>query len=138
MLCKSIFINYGRVKGFLKVILQYKSVAPELKKWAWHVHNEIVAINPKFQVSVQILCTVKVNKQEKNKCLKFKKGVGITIKNKESSCKLGIYTLQTALATICVCSCKHKSSWLASDIHTCTNETHSIANLQDLIPTLAS
>ena len=27
---------------------------------------------------------------------------------------------------------------LASCIHTCTNETHSVANLQDLIPTLAS
>ena len=47
-------------------------------------------------------------------------------------------TLQAALATICVCSCKHNSNWLASCIHTCTNETHSVANLQDLIPTLAS
>ena len=37
-----------------------------------------------------------------------------------------------------VCSCKHNSSWLASHIHACTNETHSIANLQDLIPTLAA
>ena len=27
---------------------------------------------------------------------------------------------------------------LASCIHTCTNETHSVANLQDLIPTLSS
>ena len=35
-------------------------------------------------------------------------------------------------------SCKHNSNWLASCIHTCTNETHSVANLQDLIPTLAS
>ena len=34
-----------------------------------------------------------------------------------------------------VCSCKHR---VASYIHACTNETHSIANLQDLIPTLAS
>ena len=47
-------------------------------------------------------------------------------------------TLQAALATICVCSCKHNSNWLASCIHTCTNETHSVANLQDLIPTLAA
>ena len=46
--------------------------------------------------------------------------------------------LQAALATICVCSCKHNSNWLASCIHTCTNATHSVANLQDLIPTLAS
>ena len=44
-------------------------------------------------------------------------------------------TLQAALATICVCSCKHNSNWLASCIHTCTDETHSVANL---IPTLAS
>ena len=46
-------------------------------------------------------------------------------------------TLQAALA-ICVCSCKHNSNWLASCIHTCTNETHSVENLQDLIPTLAA
>ena len=44
---------------------------------------------------------------------------------------------QAALATICVCSYKHNSSWVASHIHACTNETHSLANLQDLIPTLA-
>ena len=49
-----------------------------------------------------------------------------------------IYTLQAALATNCVCSSKHNSSCLASYIHACTNETHSIANLQDLIPTLAA
>ena len=47
-------------------------------------------------------------------------------------------TLQAELATICVRSCKHNSNWLASCIHTCTNETHSVANLQDLIPTLAA
>ena len=51
---------------------------------------------------------------------------------------LTIPTLQAALATICVCSRKHNSNWLASCIHTCTNEKHSVANLQDLIPTLAS
>ena len=50
-----------------------------------------------------------------------------------------IYTLQSALATICVCLCKHNSSWLASYIHGCTNETHSIySKSQDLNPTLAS
>ena len=48
-----------------------------------------------------------------------------------------IPTLQAALATICVCSYKHNSSWLTSYIHACTNETHSIANVQDLFPTLA-
>ena len=47
-------------------------------------------------------------------------------------------TLQAALAiTICVYSCKHNSSWVASYIHACTNETHSIVNLQGLILTLA-
>ena len=51
----------------------------------------------------------KVNKQEINKNLKFKKGVGITIKSKETSGKLAIYTLQAALATNCVCSCKQNS-----------------------------
>ena len=40
------------------------------------------------------------------------------------------------MATICVCSYKHNSSWIASYIHACTNETCSIANIQDLIPTL--
>ena len=41
------------------------------------------------------------------------------------------------MATICVCSYKHNYSWVASYIHACTNETPCIANLQDLIPTLA-
>ena len=31
-----------------------------------------------------------------------------------------------------------QTQFLVSCIHTCTNETHSVANLQDLIPTLAS
>ena len=53
--CKPIFIIHGRIKGFLKVILQYKNEAPKLQKWAWHMHNEIVAINAKLQVSVYIL-----------------------------------------------------------------------------------
>ena len=43
-----------------------------------------------------------------------------------------------ALATICVFSCKHNSSCVHSYIHACTNKTHSIANLQDLIPTLTA
>ena len=30
------------VKGFLKVILQYKNEAPQLQKWTWHMHNKIV------------------------------------------------------------------------------------------------
>ena len=47
-------------------------------------------------------------------------------------------TTHSTLATICVCSCKHNSNWSASYIHTCTNETHSVAYLQDLIPTLAA
>ena len=47
-------------------------------------------------------------------------------------------TTHSTLATVCVCSCRHNSNWLASYIHTCTNETHSVAYLQDLIPTLAS
>ena len=55
MLCKPIFIIHGRVKGFLKVILQYKNKAPPLQKKAWHMHHKIVATNAKLQVSVQIL-----------------------------------------------------------------------------------
>ena len=30
------------------------------------------------------------------------------------------------------------AAWVATYVHTCTNETHSLAPLQDLIPTLAS
>ena len=41
------------------------------------------------------------------------------------------------LAPTNICSCKHNSSWVASYIHACTNKTHSIANLEDLMPTLA-
>ena len=50
MLCKPLFIVHGRVKDFLSVLLKYKNEAPLLKKWAWHINNEIVAINAKFQV----------------------------------------------------------------------------------------
>ena len=42
MLCKPLFIAHGRVEGFLQVILQDKNKVPELQKWAWHMHNEIV------------------------------------------------------------------------------------------------
>ena len=55
MLCKPLFIIYGRVKDFLLVILQYKNEAPPLQKWTWHMHNEIIAINDKLQFSVRIL-----------------------------------------------------------------------------------
>ena len=55
MLCKHLFIIQGSVKGILKVIVQYKNEAQHLQKWPWHKHNEIVAVNTKFQVLVQIL-----------------------------------------------------------------------------------
>ena len=42
------------LKAF-KVRLQYKNEAPLLQKWTWHMHNEIVVINAKLQVWVQIL-----------------------------------------------------------------------------------
>ena len=47
-------------------------------------------------------------------------------------------TSRTGYYLCLFCSCKHNSNWLTSCIHTCTNETHSVANLQDLIPTLAA
>ena len=34
MLCKPLFIIHVRVKGFFKVILEYKNEAPQLEKWA--------------------------------------------------------------------------------------------------------
>ena len=55
MLCNPLFIVHDRVKGFLLVILRYKKEAPPLQKWAWHMHNKIVAINTKLQVLMQIL-----------------------------------------------------------------------------------
>ena len=69
MLCKPLFIVHGRVKAFLRAILQYKNEAPPLQKWVWHMYTEIVAINAKLQVSVQILLCKKV-KQEIRKNLK--------------------------------------------------------------------
>ena len=85
-----------------------------------------------------------------NKKLNFKRGVGITIKSKETSGKLAIYNSYEnpdyplykphwlLFVAFCACSCKHNSSWLANYTHACTNETHTIANLQDFIPTLAA
>ena len=70
MLCKPLFIVHGRVKGFLKVILQYKNKAPQLQKWVWQIHNKIAMINNKFQILVQILL-YNVKKQEINKNLKI-------------------------------------------------------------------
>ena len=61
MLCKPLFIIHVRVKGLLKDTLQYKNKVPQLQKWAWHIHNEI--INAKFQVSVQINDVLLVNKK---------------------------------------------------------------------------
>ena len=51
MLCNPLLIIHERVKGFLKVILQYKNEASQLQKWAWHMHNDIVAINAQFSFS---------------------------------------------------------------------------------------
>ena len=34
MLYKALFIIHGRVKGILKLILQYKNEEPQLQKWA--------------------------------------------------------------------------------------------------------
>ena len=50
MLCKPLFIVYGRVKAFLKAVLQCKNEALPLQKWAWHMHNEIITIKAKLQV----------------------------------------------------------------------------------------
>ena len=41
-LCKPLFIVNVRVKALFKVMLEYKNKAPQLEKWAWHMHNEIV------------------------------------------------------------------------------------------------
>ena len=67
MLCKPPFIIHGRVKGVLKVILQYKNKAPQLQKWAWHMHNKIVAINTiSYKFECRSYCTIK-SKQTRNK-----------------------------------------------------------------------
>ena len=47
---------------------------------------------------------------------------------------LAIPTLQAALE----CLFMQTQLKLGSYIHGCTNETHSVANIQDLIPTLAA
>ena len=42
MLFKPLFIIHVRVKGLLKLVLEYKNEMPQLQKWLWHMHNEIV------------------------------------------------------------------------------------------------
>ena len=32
----------SNIKGLYKVILEYKNEAPQLKKWAWQMHNAIL------------------------------------------------------------------------------------------------
>ena len=41
MLCKPLFVIHIRVKGLYKLIVEYKNEAPQLKKWAWHMHNRL-------------------------------------------------------------------------------------------------
>ena len=74
----------------------------------------------------------------KLKNFNFKKGVGIAIRKQVAS-YLAMKLLTThSIRSIGNYLCKNKSSWVASYIHAYTNKTHSLANLQDLIPTLAS
>ena len=40
-LCKPPFFVNVRAKGIFKIILEYKNEVPQLKKWAWHMHNEL-------------------------------------------------------------------------------------------------
>ena len=49
------------------------------------MHTKILYKHKVSNLSVSY-CTIKVNKQEINKNLKFKKEVGIAIKGKETSC----------------------------------------------------
>ena len=49
-----------------------------------------------------------------------------------------LYTVIRLLYYVYFILYEHNSNWLASCIHTCTNEMHSLVYLQDLIPTLAS
>ena len=62
MLCKPLFIIHVRVKVFLRLYWD-KNEVPQLQKWAWHMHNKIVAINVKFQASVQINKVLLYNKK---------------------------------------------------------------------------
>ena len=66
MFCKPLFIIHGPVKAFKNAILLHKNEAPPLQKWVWCMHNEVVVINAKLQVSVQILLYNK-SKQTRNK-----------------------------------------------------------------------
>ena len=49
MLCNPLFVIHGRVKAFLKAILQYKNKVLPLQKWEWCMHNEIITINAKLR-----------------------------------------------------------------------------------------
>ena len=64
------------------------------------------------------------------------KKLEIAIKSKETS-SYQLPTLQAALATYNLCLFMQKQFQLGSYIHACKNETRSLSNLQDLIPTLA-
>ena len=68
-----------------------------------------------------------------------KKGSRDCNKSKETSrlrnCWLPTETLQTALTNICVCSCKHDSSWVVTSMHTHMN-TFSSKSTRFNAPTL--
>ena len=76
-------------------------------------------------IADEVVCSPPRKILMKNKLLEINKGVGIAIKSNETSSKLAIWLImQTQLQ-------------LGRYVHVCINETHSLANLQDLIPTLA-
>ena len=67
--------------------------------------------------------------------------VGIDIKSKEtSSLQYIAITHHPCSIVYCMCLLKYRiaAQWVATYIRTCTSETHSLAPLQHLIPTLAN
>ena len=78
-------------------------------------------------------------KVNKPKILNLKREVGINIKSKETSIAIrSKYSYHSPPLQHCILHVSAQVWQLGFYIHACTNETHSLAPLQDLIPTLAS
>ena len=120
-------------KPFKSYTVVKKQSASVTKVGMAHVYQTFI-INTGFQVSVQINQVLLYNKKQAN-YIKFLKEVGIAGKQLVSClAKKLLSTHSTGNIGYYLCLFMQIQFQLGSCINACTNKTHSLANLQNLIP----
>ena len=103
----------------------------------WTVVQRLMLLSNTYSVMQTTFCSFT---RGKNK-FEFKKGVGNAIKSKETSMQVQPSSQQLAIThqpALATCGCLNTIvAGQIRQLRSCTNETHSLAHLQDLIATLA-